>query len=169
MVEVVITLAESDQGCDNVVSRRIPVIERLLADPVGERVNAEGSLLDEEDAKDSCIHKPARPIAPAQACHESRYSQAHRHENLQVVTVLPYHNGVCMEVRDIRTTDPLRVLLHNHPADMRVEQALANRVRVSVGIRIAVVGAMVAGPRKDRPFNGSPANGREPDPERESS
>lgn len=49
VVEVVVALAEGDQGSDDVVTGRVAVIKGLVAEPVGQRVDAEGSLLDEEN------------------------------------------------------------------------------------------------------------------------
>jgi hypothetical protein len=44
----VVALAEGNKSGDDVVSRRVAVIEGLIAEPVGQAVDAEGGLLDEE-------------------------------------------------------------------------------------------------------------------------
>ena len=49
VVEVVVALAEGGDGGDDVVAGRVAVVEGLVAEPVGERVDAEGGLLDDED------------------------------------------------------------------------------------------------------------------------
>jgi hypothetical protein len=36
------------------------------------------------------------------------------------VLVLPDNNGIIVEIRDVGAADALRVLLHDHPADVRV-------------------------------------------------
>lgn len=55
MVEVVVAFAESDQGCNDVVTRAVSVVERLVAEPVSQAVHAECGLLDEEDSQDSGV------------------------------------------------------------------------------------------------------------------
>ena len=42
MVEIVIAFAEGDEGGEDVVTRGVTVIEGLIAEPVGEGVDAEG-------------------------------------------------------------------------------------------------------------------------------
>ena len=44
MVEVVVTFTDSDESSDHVVARSVLVIERSLAEPVSERVDAESRL-----------------------------------------------------------------------------------------------------------------------------
>ena len=49
VVEVVVSFTKGDEGGDDVVTGRVAVIERLLAEPVGKRVDAEGGLLNKEN------------------------------------------------------------------------------------------------------------------------
>jgi hypothetical protein len=51
VVEVVVALTKGNKGGDDVVPGRVAVIERLVTEPVGKRVDAEGGLLDEEDTE----------------------------------------------------------------------------------------------------------------------
>ena len=49
------------------------------------------------------------------------------------------------------TADALGVLFHQHPAKVRIEQALANAVRILVCVGITVMSAMIARPpRKEQ-------------------
>ncbi len=43
-----------------------------------------------------------------------------------VVLVLPNHDGIFVQIRYVGSTDSPRILLEDHPAEMTVEQALAN-------------------------------------------
>lgn len=76
----------------------------------------------------------------------------------QVVHMLPNDNGVLVEVRDVRPAEALRVLLHDEPADVRIDEALPDRIRVLVGIRVPVVGAVASPPPPDRALSRSDAD-----------
>lgn len=142
MVEVVITLAESDKGGDDVVTRRVSVVERLLTDPVGKRIDAEGSLLDDEDTKDTSINETTDPITPAETSNESREDEAHTDDTLEEVLVLPDDNGVLVQIGDVSATHALGVLLEDHPAKVRVPETLADGVGILLSIGVAVMDAM---------------------------
>lgn len=64
--------------------------------------------------------------------------------------VLPYDNRVVVQVRDVGSANSLRVLLHDHPADVRVEQALSDGVGVLLGVGVTVVSTVIPGPPSDR-------------------
>ena len=51
MVEVVVALAEGDECGQDVVAGGVAVVKGLVAEPVGQRVDAEGGLLDKEDLR----------------------------------------------------------------------------------------------------------------------
>jgi hypothetical protein len=158
VVEVVVALSEGDQCSDNVIARGVAVVEGLVAEPVGQRVDAEGGLLDEEDAQDAGVDEAALPVAPAEASDEAGEDQAHEDDGLDVVAVLPDDDGVVVQVRDVGTADALGVLLHDHPAEVRVEQALPDGVGVLVGVGVAVVGTMVSRPPADGALDGATAH-----------
>ena len=63
--------------------------------------------------------------------------------------MLPNHDGIFVEVRNIGSSDALGVLLHQHPTEMRVEESLSNAVGILLGIGVSVVGAVVASPPTD--------------------
>jgi hypothetical protein len=54
-MEVVIPLTKSDESSNDMITRAVPVIERLFTEPVSQTVDAEGSLLNEEDSEDSTV------------------------------------------------------------------------------------------------------------------
>ena len=70
VVEVVVALAEGDKSGDDVVARRVAVVEGLVAEPVGQRVDAEGGLLDEAEAQYAGVDIATDPVTPAQAADE---------------------------------------------------------------------------------------------------
>lgn len=150
------------------IARRVTVIEWLVTEPVGQRVDAEGSLLNEEDSENTSVNKSSHPVTPAETGNEAREDHSHEDDGLDVVPVLPDDNRVIVQVGDIGTANSLWVLLHDHPSDMRVEKALANGVWVLVGIGVSVVSAVISGPPSDGTFDSSATNSREKDLERES-
>lgn len=158
VVEVVVALTQRDQRGDDVVAGAVAVVERLVAEPVGERVDAESGLLDEEDAEDAGVDEAAHPVTPAETCNQGREDQTHEKDHLEVVPVLPHHDRVIVQVGNVGAANSLRVLLHDHPAKVGVQQALADAVRVLVGVGVAMVGAMVTSPPSDGTFDGTAAN-----------
>lgn len=164
-----VTLSESDKSSDNVVTRRVAVIEWLVTEPVGQRVDTEGGLLDEEDSEDTSVDESSHPVTPSETGNEAREDHAHEDDGLDIVAVLPDDNRVIVQVGDVGAANSLWVLLHDHPSDMRVEKALANGVWVLVGIGVSVVSAVISGPPSDGTFDSSATNGCEEDLERKSS
>jgi hypothetical protein len=81
--------------------------------------------------------------------------------------VLPDDDRVLVEVRDVSASDPLGILLHDHPTEVGVEQSLADGVGVLVGVGVSVVSTMVSRPPADGSLNRSRSDGREEDAERE--
>lgn len=113
---------------------------------MGEGVDAEGGLLNEKDAEDTGIDEATGPVVPAETANEGGNNQSHGDDRLDVVAVLPNDNGVIVEIGDVGTADTAGVLLHDHPADVAVEQTFADGVRILLGIGVTVVRTMETGP-----------------------
>jgi len=72
--------------------------------------------------------------------------------------VLPDNNGILIEIGNVSTTDTFGILLHDHPANMRIQQAFTDAVWVLGGVGVAVVSAVITAPPADGSFNrASPA------------
>ena len=168
VVEVVVAFAEGDERGDDVVAGRVAVVEGLVAEPVGEGIHAEGGLLHEEDAEDAAVDEAAEPVAPEEAAHEHGEDEAHEEDYLEVILVLPDDDGVLVEVGDVGSADSFRVLLHQHPAEVGVEETFADGVGVLVGVGVTVVSSVVSSPPSNGSFNGSSSNGGQEDSERDS-
>jgi hypothetical protein len=84
------------------------------------------------------------------------------------VTVLPDDDGVLVQIGDVGTANTLGVLLHDHPAKVRVPETLTNGVGVLLGVGITVVSTVAASPPADGALNGTTANQGEPDAKGES-
>jgi len=113
-----VTLTKSDKSSNNVVTRRVAVVEWLVTEPVGQRVDAEGGLLDEEDSENASVDEAPHPVSPSKTSHKAREDHAHEDNGLNVIAMLPNNDGVIVQVRNIGTTDTLWVLLHDHPSDV---------------------------------------------------
>ena len=159
VMEVVVAFAESDEGSDDVVAGAVAVVEGLVAQPMCQRVDAEGGLLHEEDAQDAGVDEAAKPVVPAKAGDDAREDQTHEKDDLEVVLVLPDDNGIVVEIGDVGAANSLGVLLHEHPAEVRVEQALADAVGILVGVGVAVMGTVISGPPSDRALNCTASEG----------
>jgi len=153
VVEVVVSLAKSHEGSEDVIAGRVAVIEGLVAEPMGERVDAEGSLLDEKDTENTSVNIAASPVTPAEAGNKRWEDDAHDKCDPNVVLVLPDDNRVLVEIADVGTANSFGVLLHDHPTQVAVEEALANAVGIFGSVCVTVVGSVVAGPPSDAAFN----------------
>ena len=148
-MEVVVALAECDKCSDDVVTRRVAVIEWLVTEPVSQGIDAESGLLDEEDSENASVDETAPPVTPAETGDKRGEDQAHKEDNLEIVLVLPDDDWIFIEVGDVCSANSLRVLLHQHPAKVRVQQALANRVGILFCVGVAMVSSMVPSPPPD--------------------
>lgn len=168
VMEVVIALTKCDQRSDDMIPRRVAVIEWLVSEPVSQGIDAESGLLDEEDAEDARVDEATQPISPTQPCNDRGKDETHEDDDLQVILVLPDNDRIFIQVGDIGTSNPLWVLLHDHPSNVRVQKPFPDRIWVFIGIGISVVGAVVAGPPSDRTLDSTTADGGEEDPQRKS-
>lgn len=166
VMEVVVAFAKRDQCSDHMVTRRIAVVKGLISQPMGERVDAKGSLLDEEDPKDATVNEATQPIAPSKAADKGGEDKAHEEDDLEVVTVLPNHNGILIKIGNVGTADALGILLHQHPTKVRVEETLADRIWVFVGVGVSVMGTMIPSPPSHRALHGTTSYGSKENPKR---
>jgi len=135
----------------------------LVAEPVSKRVDTECSLLDEEDTEDTSVDESTLPITPAEAADKHREDKTHDGNAKEIVLVLPSDDSILVEVRDVGTANALGVLLHEHPAEVRVEEALADTVGVLFGVGVTVVSTVVSGPPSDGAFDGTGTNSSKED------
>lgn len=125
---------------------------------MGKRVDAESCLLNDESAEDTCIDESTKPVTPKEAGHEHGEGQPHEEDHLEVVLMLPDYDRVLVEVGNISTTETLRVLLHQHPPDVGIEETFADRVRVFVGVGVAVMSPVISSPPSYGTFHCSSSN-----------
>lgn len=98
VVEVVVTLTESDESGDNVVTRRVAVVEWLVTKPMGQRVDAEGGLLDEEDSENSGVDESTLPVSPSKTSDKAREDHAHENDRLDIVAMLPDNHWIIVQI-----------------------------------------------------------------------
>ena len=121
-LQVMVTLTDCDERSDEVITRSVLVIERCIAQPVSERVDAESRMVDEKQASCSGKEEAASPVAPQQASDNSGHHKAHANNERQVKAVLPSDDSGFVEVGNIGKSDRSSGL-EDHPADVRPEEA----------------------------------------------
>lgn len=146
VVEIVVSFTEGDKSSNDVISRRVAVIERLFTEPMCQGVDAEGSLLDEKYTEDTSVNESTDPVTPSETSNKSREYQPHEDNNPEVVLVLPNDNGILVQVGDVGSANSLGVLLHNHPSQMRVHKTFTDTIRVFLGVGITMVSPVVPRP-----------------------
>jgi hypothetical protein len=67
----------------------------------------------------------------------------------QVVHMLPNNKRVLIQIGNIRPADTLRVLLHDEPANVRIDETLPDRVRVLDRVRVPMMRAVALRPPTD--------------------
>jgi hypothetical protein len=169
VVEIVVSLSESNESSDNMITRGVSVIERLVTEPMGKGVDTEGGLLNDEDSENTSVDEASHPISPSETSNQAREDHSHEDNSLDVVSVLPDDNWIIVQIGDVGTANSLWVLLHDHPSNVRVEETLSDRVWILVGIGVSVVGSVISGPPSDRTLDSSTTDGSEEDLEREGS
>lgn len=94
MVEVVVSLAQTEQGRDPMVAGRAPVVEWLIAQIVSEAVDSEGALLNRHDTEDTSVYESTLPVSPAKPCDQTRHDPGEEYRDGCIVLVLPDNEGV---------------------------------------------------------------------------
>lgn len=120
VVEVVVSLAETEERRDPMVAGRAPVVEGLVAKVMSEAVDGEGALLNGDDAEDASVDEPALPIPPAEPRYQGRHDPGEEYRYRGIVLVLPDDEGVIREVGDVGATVLLVVLVEEEPAHVCV-------------------------------------------------
>ena len=77
--------------------------------------------------------------------------------------MLPDDDGILVQVRDVGSAETFRILLYDHPTDVRVEETLLDGIGVFIGVSVAMVCAVVPRPPADGPLDGASANSGEVD------
>src|SRR4051812_2543024 len=98
VVEVVVTLTKSNESGDDVISWRVTVVEWLITEPVCQRVDTEGSLLNKENSEDSSVDETSLPVSPSETTDEAGEDHSHEDDGLDVVAMLPDNDRVIVQV-----------------------------------------------------------------------
>ncbi len=149
VVKVVIALAKGDERGDQVVPRRMPIVERRLSEPMGERVEREDAVMHRAHPHCARIDERAPPIAPETAGDRGRDGEAHEEDEGHVPPLLPAHDRALAEVAHVRHAG-LAPGLDEHPADMAPPEPAIGIVWIEIGVDIAVVRAVATSPPSNR-------------------
>lgn len=151
VVEVVVTLAEGHNRGHPVVPWSSLVVKGLCSDVMRHGVDAERGLLDHENAHDARVQKAAEVVAEQVAARQGGDHKRHDDHQQYVVSVLEADDPVVVQVLDVGAGLVLGVGFQQHPAHVRVPQALSGVVGVAVGVGVAVVDTVGVAP----PFDGA--------------
>lgn len=164
-MEVVVTLSECGKSGDDVVSRRMSVLEWLISEPVRQRVYTESCVVDKDETEDTSIEVATTPIAPAKSSDQHWEDESHENCDFTEVLVLPHDNRVGIEICNICSADLLRVLFQYHPTKMGVPKAFSYRVWVFLRVGVSVMSTVISGPPSDRALHGSTTKSRQDESE----
>src|SRR2546430_1028321 len=154
VVKIVVTLAESKQGHPRAVACGAAAGIRLFADRVAKRIDEKSHVLDNDDAGHSRDQETAQRGGPSAPRPSDRRGQREAGEDgdEEIVAVLPQHQPVLLQVGYLVVQARLRFQLEENPADVGVEKAFREVIRIVVLIHKFMVTAMVGGPVQDRVF-----------------
>jgi hypothetical protein len=160
-------MARSNQDFDNYDFRT--TMTDLFTQPMGKRVDTESGLLDKGESKNACIHQTTLPITPTQASYQ-HWKQHPEHQNgRSIMPVLPDNNRILVQIRDIRSSLILGILLQDHPHEMRIPNPLHNTVRIFRGIRPSMMRSVFTAPPPNGPLHRTSASTSQENPERKAS
>lgn len=125
----------------------------LLTQPVGKRVDTESRLLDKQKAKNACIYQTTLPITPAQSSYDHWKQHSKGQDQISIIPVLPNNDRVFVQVRDIRSSIVLGVLLQGHPHKVCIPSPLHHAIGVLGCVCPSVVRSVLAAPPPDRPLH----------------
>lgn len=111
-------------------------------------------MMYKNKTKNTRIYISSTSIVPAEPGNNCRYDETHEENQLDVMLVLPPHDGALAQIADVRHTGPT-ARLQKHPTYMRVPETLMGIVRVEVGVGIAMVRPVTSGPPFNRAFHSS--------------
>ena len=129
---------------------------------MGERVDGEGEVLDDDDSYQPCNKQHPEDIV-GQDSEQQGKAHVDGGAHTQIVLVLPSADGVFPEVIHVVQLLVAWAFLQN-PANVGVEQAALCVVGVAVGIHVSVVVSVSRGPRDDGVLPSSRAKEREEKP-----
>ncbi len=131
VVIVVVPLAEGHQRHDPAIAGAATARVRPRAERVAGGIDAKGAMLEADHAGNAADEKPAqgadRPLV--ETPDGGGETEADQHGEEMDVTMLKADQDVAVEVRDV-IERRLRIDLEHEPAHVRVEEALADVVRV---------------------------------------
>ena len=148
VMKIVVSFSESDECGDQVVSWRMPVVERRLPKPVGERVERKYAVVHHAHSHRPCVDVPAPPVVPEIPRDGGGDGETHYEDQPHVPALLPAHDRALAEVAHVRDAG-LAPWLDEHPANVAPPKTAICVIRVKVGVDIAVVSTVATGPPSD--------------------
>jgi hypothetical protein len=117
---IVVSLAKSDKGSEDVIFGRMSIIERLISKIMSKRVDTESGMVNKDKSTNPGKVKSTSPISPEKTGDGSGDKESHDEDDESVVLVLHANEFIRVEIGDIGSTDAFWVLFENHPAEMGI-------------------------------------------------
>ena len=154
VMKVVISFPECDERGDQVVPWCMPVIERCLPEPVGERVERKYAVVHHAHPHGPRVDVPAPPVAPEIPRDGGGDGEAHDEDQPHVPPLLPAYDRALAEVAHVRDAG-LAPRLDEHPADVAPPETEVRIVRIEVCVDVAVVSTVATCPPSNRALGGT--------------
>ena len=156
VVEVVVTLTNGAKSGEKVVARSVLVVEWLVSEPVSERVDTEGRVVNETESSGTCEEESSPPVSPSKSGNQRWEGETHEQEQREVIVVLPLDDLVSRQVGNVGDSN-LSSGLDDHPSDVGPPETFMGRVRVELGVGVSVVSSVSSRPPFDRSLYGTSA------------
>ncbi len=147
---IVVAFAESEQRHQKRIARAASCRIRLTPKRMAGGVNQEGTVLEHDDLGYAANEKTSERADPSvPPCAEQRgQSKTHQHREQVNMTMLPHHQRIFLQIGHVieRRLGPE---LEQQPANVRVEKAFSDVVRVFVVIDMFVMAPMLARPHQN--------------------
>ena len=111
-------------------------------------------MVDKAQPKDTSIHVSTSGVVPKVPRNDGRDGERGKEDEVNIPLVLPANDRVLAEVANVGNTR-LSAGLHQHPADVGVEETLMGVVRVEVGVGVTMVCTVATRPPLDRTLDGT--------------
>ncbi len=164
VVEVVVPLAEGEEGQDAVVPGAVAIGEGLAAPDVGQGVDEEGGVVGHHHAQHSRQQQHAEQI-PVDEPQYQRNADVGGKGQRQIVPVLEGDDGVVLQIPHIGVVViGVALVFPQHPADVGEPESAARAVGILVVVvHVAMVATVIGRPVQRRVLQGEgPADGEDP-------
>lgn len=149
MMEVVVSLTHGDECGQDVITRSVAVIEGLFTDPVGQRIDTEGGLVNKEETHNASIEQTTLVVTPSETTNEHGGNVSSSNKPPHVVLVLRNDKLIGKQIADVSTALQSGILLEDHPTHVGEPETTLGIIGILIGVSVSVVGTVTVRPPLD--------------------